>query len=211
MAALSLMLGCDGKGHRDNSAYERGIPVIVPDTLIYNAESKTFTLNLRADSTSDATVTFFLCEGDSILQENSEGVFCNIEPNEEGYNVQARVEWSDTTIITPLRQVLGFVVPREPIEKMLISELQTLINSKDRSLSLGSNNAIAQNVVIILPDGQSTSLQDVILYLSNDQWQAVEVKGVEYDGNNCVCRIEIMPDVKPVDPIADDFDLVDEY
>ena len=211
LAALGFMFGCDGKGHSDNPANKRGTPVLVTDTLVYDADSKTFTLKMRADSTADASVTFFLCEGDSILQECSDGVFNKVPPQEEGYNVQAKVEWSDTTIITPMRHLTGFVLPSEPVEKIPLIELQSLINSMDKSLKLGNNEHISQSVLVSTDDGKTTALQDVFLNLDNNVWSSVEVVKVSYDDNNLVTEIVLKP--KETSVVREDIDpeLFDEY
>lgn len=211
LAALGFILGCDGKGHRGNPANKRGTPILITDTLIYDADSKTYMLRMRADSTADAKVTFFLCDGDNILQESSDGVFNNVPPQEEGYNVQAKVEWSDTTIITPMRHLTGIVLPSGPVEKIPLIELQALINSMDKSLKLGKNEHIAQSVLVSTDDGQTTALQDVCLNLDNKIWSSVEVLKVIYDDNNLVTEIVLKPKVAPVDSENIDPDLFDEY
>ena len=71
----------------------------------------------------EENLLWFILDGDSLLMQNEEGVFTGFAPLEDGYNVQLRVEWNDTTITTPMQHILGFVIPREPVEKMLALEV----------------------------------------------------------------------------------------
>lgn len=212
LLAILCLSSCDNPSKAKGDS-PRGTPGVSVDTLVFDSLTRTFMLNLICDSTGGANVTFYLCDGDSILQENADGMFSGIAPLEEGYNVQAKVVWSDTTITTPLKHLTGFVVPKEPVAKISISELQGLIDAGERSLSLGTNGAIAQNVEIILSDGQNSSFQDVLLYLKNGVWQSVKVTEVVYDDNNRISKVVITPEITPETSvnINDEDTFVDEY
>ncbi|MBR0048665.1 MAG: hypothetical protein IJP74_05000 [Prevotella sp.] len=194
--SASLIVGCKNTAApTDSEVTPRGEPTLVCDTIVFDEASKTFNLSLHADSTADAKVTFFLLDGDSILMQNTDGQFSGIPPFEEGYNVRLQAEWSDTTITTPLTHIVGFVVPREPVDKIPADELQKLINSQDKSLILGNNLHLAQGLSVVVTDTQmeASSLQDVITLLKNGVWKSVTVTDVSYDDNNLITAIKLKP------------------
>lgn len=202
------LISCD-ESKKPNGT-PRGVPSIVVDTLIYETESETFSLTIHTDSTEGAKVTYFLLDGDSLLQKNEEGVFHNITPLVEGYNVQAEVVWNDTTIQTPITHINDFIVPSKPVEKISIKDLQLLINSQDHSLNVGTNEHLAQSVEITNQDGDIISMQDVLLYLSNKVWASVEIIDVTYNENNQVTNIKLTPKVISQESNYDD-DWNDEF
>lgn len=212
LGILFLLHSCNGcpSDGGDHESQEIGTPTIVVDTLVFDSISQTFSINLHTDSVGKANVTYFLFDGDSLLQENKDGVFNGINPHEEGYNIQIQVVWPDTTITTPMRRLTGFILPREPVEQIPLAELKALINSKDKSLKLGTNEHIAQNVSVSLEGGQPTSLQDVFLNLDNNVWSSVEITKVTFDDNNLVTSIELKPTVVPIDTTNIDPTLFDE-
>lgn len=213
IASVAFVLFSCNKANPGNEGSDRGNPLIVVDTLIYDAESQTFSLQLHTDSIADAEVKYFLFDGDSLLQESTDGLFNGILPLEEGYNVQAQVVWSDTTIVTPVTHLVNFIVPREPVEKISPKDLQALINAQDRSLRFGDNEHLIQGVDVRMDDGQELSLQDVFTYLSNKVWLSVQVTDLTYDENNLVTAIVLKPTVAPVpkEEDDDDFDWFGEY
>lgn len=193
---LCLLQGCKQTSTPEQESTPRGEPVLVQDTLMFDEESKTFTLTMHADSTAGAEVTFFLLDGDSILMQNTDGKFSGIQPFDEGYNVKAQVIWEDTTIVTPLTHVLGFVVLREPVEKMLKEEVQQLINSQDKSLARGENEHFIQGFKLSVSDTKQNApkaMLDVYTLLKNKVWKSVEVTSVEYDDNNLITHVALKP------------------
>ena len=195
-AMMFFAIGCKQTKVPDDAKNMRGEPTLVCDTLVFNEESKTFTLTLHADSTADAKVTFFLLDGDSLLMQNEEGVFTGIAPLEDGYNVQLRVEWNDTTITTPMQHIFGFVIPREPVEKMPAEELQKLILALDKSLSTGKNEHLAQGVVIKVIESKvpASTFQEIMMNLKGHTWTSVKVTDVTYDDNNLITSVTIKPE-----------------
>jgi len=191
-ALLSFLYGCNNNSATTPTpdSTGRGEPLLIVDAPSYEEYSKTFSLAIMADSTEGATVTYFLLDGDSLIAQSTDGSFKGISPMEEGYNVQARVAWEDTTIITPIVHVLGFVIPREPVEKLSNKELQQLINSKDEETL---NLHLTQNVKLTVSDSQVkvTLLHDVFLRLENNVWDSVTVQDIAYDENNLITSITL--------------------
>jgi len=210
VVSFCLMVGCkQSVAPSDIKTTPRGEPTLVCDTLVFDEATKTFSLSLHADSTAEAKVTFILLDGDSILMQNEDGQFSGIYPLEEGYNVQLRAEWEDTTIMTPLSHILGFVIPREPIEKISEDTLQKLINAREKSLTLGINPHLAQGLIVKVTDTQmkASSLQEVVTFLKNGVWKSVSVTHVDYDDNNLVTSITL----KPVEESIDEEDYEEDF
>ena len=198
-----------------NGADTRGEPTIVCEAPVFDEASKTFSLTIHADSTARAEVTYLLLDGDSILMQSSDGFFSGIAPLEEGYNVQARAVWADTTITTPKTHVVGFIIPREPIEKLEAADVQRLINNKDAETI---RNYLSQNIKLITVGGKRKPelLNDVFTFLGMGVWETVTVTDVTYDDNNFITTITMKPteqqDLTTADDDADDADMFyDEY
>lgn len=191
-----------------NSATGRGEPTLVTEKLEFDEANQTFTLTLRADSTDGATVTYYLLDGDSLLMQNSNGLFKGIAPLEEGYNVQARIEWEDTTIVTPTIHVLGFIIPREPVEKLSADALQRLLNANEKT---EIEAYLAQDMKLTVVDSQMkpSLLHDVFLYLENNVWESVTVTQINYDDYNYITAITIKP-VEHIEPMTEN-DGTDEF
>lgn len=215
---LCLAQSCRQTAAPGQEGTKRGEPVLVKDTVEYDKESGTFRLEVHADSTAGAKVIFQLIDGDSILMESTDGRFSGIEPFEEGYNVQARVEWEDTTIVTPMLHLSGFVY-REPVEKMPVEELQKLINQRDKSFSVGTNKHVMQGFTLRVTDSQYKveSISDVFMMLKGGIWKSVTVADVTYDDNNLITAIVLKPvgeqqESKPkAGEEGDDFEEVEYY
>lgn len=207
---ILTLLSCNENKQKADAGL-RGTPIIVVDTLYFDEESKTFSLTIHADSTAEAEVSYYLYDGDSLLQECLDGQFRNIAPLVEGYDVKAKVVWSDTTVYTPLYHVNGFVVPQKPVEKISCKELQSLINAQDHSVMLGEHECLVQGVQIKTADGKEVSMQDVLLYLSNKVWTSVEVTDINYNENNQVTNFTIKPKEVKTKLVTDDEDWFDEY
>lgn len=209
---FNFMQSCKPKPSEnvESNLTERGEPVLLIDNPIFDESSQSFSLTLYADSTSGAVVTFFLFDGDSLIMQSSDGLFKSISPLEEGYNVQARVEWDDTTIITPVIHVVGFVVPREPVEKLSAEELQNLIIAREKTVI---ETHLAQRVKLTVHDCQENPslLHDVFLYLENKVWDSVNVVDVTYDENNLIIGITLKAVVKTVPQPDDDDEFYDVY
>lgn len=202
------LVSCNG----DKPKETRGTPTIVVDTLVFDESSKTFTLTIHADSTAGAQVTYSLFDGDSLLQENDEGVFHNITPLVEGYNVQAQVVWDDTTIVTPLTHVSNFIAPIKPVEPLSTEDLQKLINSQDKSLLTGENEQLVQDVQLVTKDGEKIYMQDVYLKLMSQEWSSVEVVDVKYNSINQITDITLDSKVVSIKtPTEEDEEWIDEY
>ncbi len=210
--ATSLHYSCrqSSEPNPDESA-KRGEPVIVTDTLVFDEGSKTFSLTLHADSTAGAVVTFYLLDGDSLIMQSSDGVFNDIKPLEEGYKARIKVEWSDTTIITPAVSVCGFVIPREPVEKLSKEELQRIINAAEKDVL---DEHLAQNVRLTVYDcaEKPSLLHEVFVYLENKVWESVSVDGVTYDDNNLITSLTLKAIVSDTTSNLDDeFEFSDEF
>ena len=210
-ATSALMISCKPPSEpvSETPSTERGEPVLMVGDPIFDESSQTFSLTLSTDSAADATVTYLLLDGDSLLMQGVDGHFTGIAPLEEGYNVQARVEWSDTAVVTPAIRVLGFIIPREPVEKLSLQELQRLINTRDNETM---EKYLAQRVKLTILDSQMkpTLLHDVFLYLEHNVWESVSVSDVTYDDNNLITAIILKP-IEHIEPITDDDDGGDYY
>lgn len=195
IASLALFQSCGQAPNASNGTDQensRGEPLIVRDTIIFEKTSNTFSLIVHADSTAGADVMFYLLDGDSILMQNSDGHFNGIAPFEEGYNVQVRAVWPDTTIISPRTHVSGFIVPREPIEKLDAEELQRLIITRDAG---DIKQYLAQGIKIntVGSERKPELLQDVIVLLDMGVWPTLTVTNVTYDENNYITTITLKP------------------
>lgn len=208
------LVACNGKPSPDTDVVTtpRGEPILSVDTLIYETDTESFTLVMKADSTADAKLTYqLLMDGDNELQKNETGEFHNVEPFENGYDVKLTVEWSDTTIYRQMH-VVGFVAPAKPVEKLTSEELQQLILSKESSLTRGTNEHISQSFTLKVIDSQDppTMMRDVIHRLENGEWKSIQVVNVEYDDNNLVTAITLKPVGEQVVVIEeDDYDYQD--
>ena len=198
-----IVLGC--KLSSSNSDYEngRGNPILVIDKPVYDENSKTFSLTVHADSVSDAQVTYYLLDGDSILMQALDGHFTGIAPLEEGYNVKAKVEWSDTTITTMAYHVVGFIVPLKPIEKLSAKELKKLFDTKDKA---GIEKCLSQNIKLVVKGSQMTPsmIDEVLLNLESHIWRSVEVMAMEYDEYNYITSITIKPIGEKVETVSNE-------
>lgn len=205
-----LMQSCKQSGAPGNETARRGEPVLVVADPVYDKESNSFSLSLYADSTAGAEITYYLLYGDSVLMQNKEGLFTGIAPFEEGYNVRAKVVWSDTTIMTPVVHRFGFAVPQEPVEKMTAEELQRLINACDKSLKQGKNEHVAQGVKLVVNNCQMKAprmIPDVIILIENQVWESVEVTSLDYDEYNLITSVTLKPVGEKVAVDEDDEDL----
>ena len=194
VAMLGLSQGCKQSPGTETGGESdsRGVPTIVCDTPVFDEKSQTFSLTIHADSTARAEVTYFLLDGDSILMQCNNGYFSDTAPLEEGYNVQARAVWTDTTIITPKTHVVGFIIPREPIEKLAAAELQRLINAKNAETI---KNYRSQSIKLSTVGGKRKPelLNDVFTFLGMGVWESVTVTDVTYDENNFITSITLKP------------------
>lgn len=208
---ILLMTSCNESKQKEQET-PRGVPVIVVDTLVFDDASKTFSLTIHADSTAGAQVTYFLFDEDSLMQKNEEGVFHNIVPFVEGYNVQAQVVWADTTILTPLTHVSNFIAPIKPVEPLSKEELQNLINSQDKSILKGETEQLIQDVAFVTKDEGRVYMQDVFMKLLSQEWSSVEVVEVKYNDLNQITNVTLKPKIAPAAPIVEDDDeWIDEY
>lgn len=214
--SATLVLGCKQSPSTEvsNDGNSRGEPTLVCDAPVFDETSQTFSLTIHADSTAGAEVTYCLLDGDSILMACSDGLFTGIAPLEEGYNVLARAVWTDTTITTPKTHVVGFIIPREPIEKLETTELQRLINNKDAETI---KNHLSQSIKLITVSGKRKPelLNDVFTFLGMGVWENVAVTDVTYDENNYITTITLKPTEQQdltTEDVGDDANMFyDEY
>ena len=203
-----LFSGCREKASRSEQVMQRGEPVLSNDIPVYDKTTQTYSLTVHADSIGDATVSYALLDGDSVIMKSEDGQFSGITPFEEGYNVRLSAQWEDTTIERTIH-VMDFVVPREPVEKMTKDELELLINACDKNLRRSKNDHLAQGVKLVV-EGTKLSppqiLPDVITYIENGVWQKVDVIKVEYDDNNLINSVTLKPIGEVVD-IDEDEDM----
>lgn len=194
----------------ETEANRRGEPQLIADRPEYNKESKTFSLTIHADSTAGADVTFYLLDGDSILMESSDGFFEGIAPLEEGYNAKAKVEWSDTTIITPVIHVFGFSIPREPVEKLSKADLKRLFDAKDKT---SIENYLAQGFKLKVENSKMKPemINEVLQYLDNHIWKSIDISVIEYDEYNYITTITLKPIGEKVESVADEKDESTEF
>ena len=171
VCGLAALCSC-GSEHKESL---RGIPVLNHEDPVYDEASQSFSLTLTADSTDGAKVMFFLLDGEKIIMKNETGQFSGIAPLDEGYNVYLSAEWEDTTIVTSLEHIFGFVLPHEPIEAMSKEDLQQFINAKDKGIKLGEIEKLEQGV-----------------------WTSVQVTKVEYDENNLITDVTLKPTEKEI-------------
>ena len=196
VCGLAALCSC-GSEHKESL---RGIPVLNHEDPVYDEASQSFSLTLTADSTDGAKVMFFLLDGEKIIMKNETGQFSGIAPLDEGYNVYLSAEWEDTTIVTSLEHIFGFVLPHEPIEAMSKEDLQQLINAKDKGIKLGENEHLAQAVMVTTIDSQNavSTLLEAIEKLEQGVWTSVQVTKVEYDENNLITDVTLKPTEKEI-------------
>lgn len=195
IVAVGMFQSCKPSGNSGDDTYDtpRGMPTLIADEPVYDEQSQTFALTLTADSVADATLTYYLLDGDKILSENADGHFTNIAPLDEGYNIQLRAEWRDTTITTPPIHVMGFIVPRPQVEKMSLDDVQKAINAKMTSFKTGTDEHLAQkvNVTVVGSTLDVHSLLDVIDNLELGAWHRVIVTDLRYDDTNHITDITL--------------------
>lgn len=214
VAISSLVSSCKQSATVSESENGRGEPQLITERPEYNKDSKTFSLALHTDSTSEANVTFYLLDGDSILMEAIDGIFKGIPPLEEGYNVKAKVEWNDTTIVTPAIHVTGFVIPRDSVEKLSKEDLKRLFDAKDK---VSIESYLAQDVKLVVKESKlkPALINEVLLYMESHVWKSIEVTDIEYDDYNYIISITMKPIGEKVESIAEDddesTDFYDEY
>lgn len=201
----ALLTNCSGKAESRDE--KRGEPVLTCEDPVFDEATRTFSLIVRADSVDGATLVFSLVRGDSVLIKNEEGKFDGIAPFDEGYDVKLEAQWPDT-IIERICHIMDFMVPTAPVEKISPEDLAKLINAKDESLQLGTNEHIAQGVTFHVVDSkmQPQMLPDAILLIENGVWKAVEVVNLEYNKYNLITDVT----VRPVGEQADFIDEEDE-
>ena len=212
IAALGLSQGCKQSPSTETGggSDSRGVPTLVCEVPVFDEASQTFSLTIHADSVAGAEVTYFLLDGDNILMQSDDGIFSSIAPLEEGYNVQARAAWPDTTITTPKTHVVGFVIPRSPIEKLTAAELQKLINAKDAEAIKGY---LSQSIKLSTVGGtrKPDLLNDVYTFLGMGVWETVTVTDVTYDENNYITSITLKPTEQQDMMTQEGEDFYDEY
>lgn len=210
VVALTLFVNCKPSSASGDGGNDRGKPVLYADTPEYDENTKSFSLTLHADSIADAEVTYYLLDGDSLLMQNNDGHFTGIAPLEEGYNVKAAVAWNDTTYVTPIIHVVGFVVPREPVEKLSVEEVTRLINQKDKE-TMEKHLAQGITLTVVESERKPALLNEVYLYLDSKIWKSVEVKDVKCDDNNLITSITLKPIGEQKEAVADQEDASDFY
>ena len=94
---------------------------------------------------------------------------------------------------------------------MAKEELQKLINEKDKSFKIGSNEHLTQGVIVKTIECQKpvTTLLEVIERLEQGVWTSVEVKEVFYDENNLVSEVTLKPTEKVI--AEEDYEDEEEY
>lgn len=207
LLACCFLQGCSSSPEKANKRCE---PLLVADEPQYDESTNTFSLTVRVDSTEDADITYYLYDGDSLLMENSDGYFSAIAPLEEGYNVQAKVVWSDTTVVIPAVKVMGFIILKK-IEKLPEKELQNLINKMD-SNALEAHMAQQVKLTVLDSKIKPSLIHAVLLQIKNKVWDSVTVTEVEYNDNNYIVAITLKP-VEHIVPVSEDDEeiIVDEY
>lgn len=191
-AAIAAMVLCSLSAC-NNYNERRGEPVLSHAAPLFDEVTQTYSLLVSADSVSGADLTFTLCEGSNVLMENHDGRFSGIAPFEEGYSVKMNARWRDTTIVRTIH-VMNFITPRDSVDKLSADELEQLINSCDRSIRRGTNIHLAQGVKAKIVDSKMAQLQtlpNVVLFIENEVWQAVEIIDVEYDMSNLVTSVTL--------------------
>lgn len=213
--SLSLMFqGCKPtSADKVEDSTPRGAPVLQKDTLIYDESTQTFTLKLRADSIAGAEVTYSIFDGDSLISQNSDGVFTGIKPLENGYFVKLRAEWSDTIIETTHFHFGNFVIPREPVEPLTKEDLQKIINAKDKDAIVGDKEHFVQDYKVKVVESRftPTSLIEVFQYLKFGMWQSVVVTDVAYDDNNLITTLTLKPVGEQAEPEEEDEVFEEDY
>jgi len=207
LLTLSCLFLANCSEKRGAGDEKRGEPVLTHEVPQFDKASGTFSLTVKADSVEGADLVFSLMVGDSVLAKNSEGKFEGIAPFEEGYDVKLEAQWPDT-VIERICHVMDFIVPAAPVEKLSPEELAKLVNAKDESLSLGTNEHLVQGVTFHVIDSkmQPQMLPDVIVLIETGVWKGVEVVKLEYNEKNLITDIT----VRPVGEKADVIDEEDE-
>lgn len=203
-----FLTNCSGKGGKGGTGDEkRGEPVLTHEVPLYDEASGTFSLTVGADSVEGADLVFYLMMGDSVLVKNTDGKFKGIAPFEEGYNVKLEVQWPDTVIVREC-QIMDFIVPSAPVEKLSPEEFAKLVNAKDESLRLGTNEHVTQGVAfhVVGSKMQPQMISDAIMLIETGVWKAVEVVKLEYNEKNLITDVT----VRPVGEKADVIDEEDE-
>lgn len=179
---------------------EKHTPIVYVDTTsgkqpVWMEEDESFSLTAVADSTGDATLTFLLLDGDSIIMTSQTGQFVGIPQREEGYDLQVKAQWPDTVLFSLPISVTGFV-HLEKINPLSKEELQSLICSCDPEISSGKHKALAQPLNVVVEDSQHepiSTLSQVIQYIKLKRWKGVIVKNVGYDSTGHLTSITITP------------------
>lgn len=201
-----IATGCNGNMPKDQLEHRN--PQLHCSTPIEDESTHLFSFEATADSANNATLHFELFLHDSLIAQNDNGLFHNIEECIDGYTVKFTATWPDTTIIRS-EPVQGFVCITPPTEKMTAEELEHLINSCDKSIRSYNNDNIAQGVELHVEGSQlppPEALHEVIFLIENEEWpQGVRVSNVEYNDKNQITSITISP-VKEViiTPVDDD-------
>ena len=68
-----LFSGCREKASRSEQVIQRGEPVLSNDIPVYDKTTQTFSLTVHADSIGDATVSYALLDGDSVIMKSEDG------------------------------------------------------------------------------------------------------------------------------------------
>ena len=179
---------------------ERHTPIVYVDTTsgkqpVWMDEDESFSLTAVADSAGDATLTFLLLDGDSIIMTSQTGQFVGIPLREEGYDLQVKAQWPDTVLFSLPVLVTGFV-HLEKVNPLSKDELQSLICSCDPELSSGKHKALSQPLNVVVEESQLdpiSTLSQVIQYIKLKRWKGVIVKNVEYDSTGHLTSITITP------------------
>ena len=184
-------------------------PVLNYETPVYDATTNTFSLEITADSVDGAEISYSLTADGILIEKNRKGRFDRIPPFDEGYDVIMEAQWKDTTIFRSVR-ILGFVAPQEQIDKMTVEELEALINKGDACLRRGTHPQLVQGVKLAVVESKMSSpqmLSDVVTFIENGVWKAVEVVNLDYNKDNQIVKITLKPVGENVAIDDDDEDL----
>lgn len=175
------------------------------DEPIFDEATQTFSLTTYADSTEDATVTYELLDGDQTIMQNQTGQFTGIAPLDDGYFISVRAEWSDTVITAPVMHVNGFVY-KERVEQMPKSELESLINAKDREIQNNENPHLIQGLKVKVTNAtlEASTLHEVIQYINNGFWPSIKVLDVSYNEENRITSVTLQPTSEDLPEEADE-------
>lgn len=197
--------GKDSLDHARDTTYvnETGLtlpPVINIGELVFEEEGYTFEVTVE----NAPTLKFYYAILDSynhkkVIAKSNDGKFKGVpfSTADGGCYDVALMDVSVDTLICCINKT-GFIKQKAVTKKMPVSELQTLIDSRDVSLmGVGENDYLNPDYKLKFSGLPSdavnvpTTLGEVFDKLDNEIWSSVKVSSLEYDDMNRISVIQL--------------------